>query len=325
VTARGALAAALALLLLTGCDPNVVVGIAAGDAAPLPEVTWPSGAHPGNPLQVYLDWGTWRGHPLDVAHVYTDRTSWQGLSAPGWPIDDFAPFDGLLVMSQPLFPEGVAGSLAACAAGDYDDAWAEFGRFVVDHDRADIVVRLGWGFNDPQKEWRAGADPAQWIACFRRVVTAIRAANPRVRIDWTVNSYDSPIPASGDPYDAYPGDAYVDIIGMDVYDHRPPARDEAEWDARCEQPFGVCRLFEFARSRDKQAAVGEWGVASCGDEPGGDNPFFVQKMFETFAENDDLLAYEAYFEDVDAGVCSSLRRDQNPRASERYRLLYGPR
>ena len=321
--ALGALLASVA----TSCDPNVVIGHAPGDAgtAPLPPVTWPSGAHAGNPLSTYVDWGAWRGRPLDVAHVYTDRTRWSGVVQPAWPLDDFASFDGLLVISQPLFPEGIGGSLDACVAGDYDAQWARLGAFLIERGRADAVLRLGWGFNDPDKEWRVGEDPAPWIACFRRVVSAIRGAHPGARIDWTVNSHPSAQPDGGDPFAAYPGDAYVDVVGMDVYDHRPPARDDAEWVARCDEPFGLCRLFEFARARGKQAAVGEWGVASCGDAPGGDNPFFVQKMFEAFADNDDVLAYEAYFEDADAGVCSALRTGQNPRAAERYRLLYGPR
>jgi hypothetical protein len=329
VNARPAAAATLVLVLTaTACDPNVVVGYAPGDAGARvnPEVTWPSGAHPGNPLQAYLDWGTWRGRPVDVAQVYTDRNSWPGLVEPGWPIGDFAAFEGTLVMSQPLYPEGGQGNNADCAAGAYDAEWRKFGTFLVDNDRADTIVRLGWGFNDPAKEWRVDADPSDWIACFRRVATAIRASDPDVRIDWTLNSYASPLPDGGDPYDAYPGDAYVDIVGTDVYDLDPPARDQAAWDARCDEVYGICRVFEFARAHGKQAAVGEWGVASCGANPGGDNALFVQRMFETFAANDDVLAYEAYFEDPGAGVCSTLADGgPNPMASARYRELYRAR
>jgi hypothetical protein len=317
----------VSVLIAVACDRTVVVGYApdAGTAA-YPQVTWRSGAHPGNPLSDYLEWGSWRGRPIDVAHVYTDRTSWQGLTQPGWPVHDFAAFTGTLVISQPLYPEGGQGNSAECAAGAYDARWRELGTFLVDNDRADAILRLGWGFNDPEKEWRVGADPGEFIACFRRIVTAIRSTDPDVRIDWTLNSYASPLPASGDPYDAYPGDAYVDIIGTDVYDLDPPARDEAEWDARCSEIYGLCRLMAFARARGKRAAVGEWGVSSCGADPGGDNPFFVRKMFETFAANDDVLAYEAYFDDRDAGVCSTLAEDgPNPMASRLYRTLYGPR
>jgi hypothetical protein len=314
--------------LLYACDPTVVVGYGPSDSdaavRPIPPVTWASGAHPGSELPAYLEWGEWRGHPIDVAHVYTDRNSWTGLVEPGWPLDMFVPFEGTLIMSQPLFPEGMQGSVAECATGAYDAEWRKLGAFLVDYDRAETVLRIGWGFNDPSKEWRVGDDPAEWIACFRRVVTAIRSTDPEVRIDWTVNSYASDLPASGDPFDAYPGDAYVDIVGTDIYDLDPPSLDEAGWDERCHAAYGICRVFEFARAHGKQTGVGEWGVASCGTDPGGDNPLFVDKMFELFAENDDLLAYEAYFDDSDAGVCSTLRDGgPNPNASARYRELYG--
>lgn len=319
---------------VAGMDAGVVAPVDAGvdamvDAGPLPEVNWVSGAHPGTELQSYLDWGSWRGHPVDIAQVYSDRLSWSGVTEPGWLIDIFRPYPGQLSMSQPLFPEGGMGNLEDCAAGMYDANWRRFGTFLVDNDRPDMIVRVGWGLNDPDKEWRVGADPVPWKECFRKVVSAIRATAPRIQIEWSVNSYVSSIPAGGDPFTAYPGDEFVDIVGMDVYDQNPSVHDEAEWDARCNGVSGLCRLMEFARAHGKRAGVGEWGVSSCGTDPGGDNPFFIQKMYETFAMNRDILAYEAYFNDTGAGVCSSLREvggvTQNPLSAERYRQLYGPR
>jgi hypothetical protein len=319
----------LALVAL-GCDPTVVVGHAASDAAvteePPPPVSWPSGAHTGNELQTYVDFGDWRGRTLDVAQGYTDRRSWQGLVEPGWFFDALDGFEGTIALSQPFFPEGTQGSTADCAAGAYDVGWQKLGTFLVERGRADTILRLGWGFNDPTKEWRVGTDPSEWIACFRRIVDLVRAGDPDVRIEWTLNSYASAIPGSGDPFDAYPGDDYVDIVGTDVYDMNPPVHDQAEWDARCAEPWGICSVMEFARAHGKRAASGEWGVASCGTDPGGDNAFFVRKMFDTFAANDDILAYEAYFNDPAAGVCSQIwGGDQNPDSAARYRELYGPR
>ena len=53
-------------------------------------------------------------------------------------------------------------------------------------------------------------------------------------------------------------------------------------------------MIEFARDHGKPFAVPEWGlVRSTGG--GGDNPFYIQKMYETFVENADDLAYEAYY------------------------------
>lgn len=123
-----------------------------------------------------------------------------------------------------------------------------------------------------------------------------------------------------------PGDDYVDFVGIEAFDMYPPLRDEAAWDARCASPTGLCSVIEFAREHGKQVGIAEWGVISCGENGGGDNPFFVQKMFETFAANSDIMGFESYFEDTTDGVCSALLHGtENPEASARYRGLYGPR
>ncbi len=87
----------------------------------------------------------------------------------------------------------------------------------------------------------------------------------------------------------------------------------------------MCTLFDFARSHSKQVSVTEWALSSCGEEGGGDNPLFVQKVVETFADNADALGFEAYFEDGNLDVCSELRDPSLTDAAERYRLLYTPR
>jgi hypothetical protein len=88
---------------------------------------------------------------------------------------------------------------------------------------------------------------------------------------------------------------------------------------------GLCRMIDFAREHGKQVGFGEWGVVSCGEDPGGDNPFFIDKMFETFADNADMLAYEAYFDDTGADVCTTIRHDgPNPESAARYLELYRP-
>ena len=307
--------------------PVVPVMDAAVDAAlPPPPVTWPTGAHPSAELPGFIAFGEWRGRPLDVAHLYSDRWSWQALSEPGWPLDVFREFDEQLAMSVPFFPEAMGGSVAACAAGEYDARWRTFGTFIAGRGRGDMYIRPAWGFNDPSKEWRVGDDPTEWLTCFRRVVDAIRVGAPQVRIVWSFNAYVSPIPAGGNPYDAYPGDDYADVLGVDIYDQDPPSFDDASWEERCNGVAGLCTLMDFAREHGKRVAIGEWGVASCGTNPGGDNPFFVEKMFELFAANSDVMEFESYFDDTGEEVCSSLMNgDLNPKSAAKYKELYGPR
>ena len=85
-------------------------------------------------------------------------------------------------------------------------------------------------------------------------------------------------------------------------------------------------MIDFARSHGKKLGIAEWGVVSCGGDPGGDNPFFVEKMLETFAANADVMAYEAYFEDDGTDVCSAIGNGSpNPNASAKYMQIYSRR
>jgi hypothetical protein len=310
-----------AALEATTSDPSVDGRAPLGPWTTLP---WTSGAHYGNEPPSYDQFSAFRGRAVDVATLYVDRNSWAGLVSPGWWYDNFAGYPARIVLNEPLYPvaAGVLGNNADCAAGLYDAEWRKLGTFLAAR-APDTIVRLGWGPNDPGHEWNAGANPANYIACFRRVVAAIRAGAPKVRIDFSFDPIMSSIPASGDPYDLYPGDDVVDIVGMDVFDHLPPTRTEAEWSAKCQGRLGLCTLIAFARAHGKRFSVGEWGVATCGAQPGGDNAFFVEKMVQTFAENADVLAYEAYFDDPGEDVCSSLMVSNAPsNARAAYQRLY---
>jgi Glycosyl hydrolase family 26 len=309
-------------IVVIGHDEAADVG-PAPVRGPLSGLPWPSGVHYGNELPMYLEWGDFRQRPVDLAALYSDRNSWEGLVDPAWQIDQFEDFGGQLVLSQPLYPLG-QGNNADCAAGDYDARWAELGSFLVERGRADIVIRLGWGLNDPEHPWRTDSDSRDWVACFRRIVDALRSTAPALRIDWSFDPFPSSFPASGDPYDAYPGDDYVDIVGMDAFDRYPPTTNEAAWRDKCDSALGLCSLIAFARAHGKRFSVGEWGVVDCGESRGGDNAFYVRKMVETFRTHADILAYESYFDDVGAGVCSSLMNGDHPEAAAEYQRQYAP-
>jgi hypothetical protein len=163
------------------------------------------------------------------------------------------------------------------------------------------------------------------------VVDSIRVGAPDVLIDWTINPIGPPLIASYDPFLTYPGDDYVDFVGLEVFDMYPSARTDAEWEAVCNSLTGLCSLGVFARMHGKQIGIGEWGVASCDgdgepdtdDNTGGDNPFFVQKVVETFALNADIMGYDAYFEDGNLDWCSNISDgSSNPLSAARYQTLY---
>jgi hypothetical protein len=270
-----------------------------------------------------------RGRACAVAHTYTDRTSYRSMTTDtGSTFDLLRDFDGVLVVSQGLVPDGREEDMASCAIGDFDQYWRDFGTLMVEHGRGDSVVRLGWEMNEGTMAWR-GTDTEAYVGCYRHAADAIRATNPAVLLDWTINGHGTPARlCGGRSTNCYPGDGYVDIIGIDNYDHFPWASSKAVFDRTAAQPEGLTWLYEFARAHGKPFSVGEWGVVPTGDA-GRQNPDFVRWMYEWFVAHAAHLAYEAYFSDCGAGgVQSSLFRTdsgcvRNPRSAATYRALWG--
>jgi Glycosyl hydrolase family 26 len=294
----------------------------AGTRSGLP---WLSGVWVDNSLSESLAFGTWRNRPLDTILLYTARDQgWAGIVQPTWPVTTVASFPGRLILSVPPYPQG-AGSNATCATGAYDAQWRTFGTFLVAHHRADTIVRLGWEFNGTWFYWNTGANPAAFKSCYQHVAAAIRSTDPSALMDWTFTAHRSSIPAGGNAYAAYPGDASVDFIGIDPYDMWPASHTDTAWNSQCSGTNGLCGAIAFARAHGKKVGIGEWGVASCNAGGGGDNSFYITQMYRTLMANAGMIGYEAYFDDPTPGnVCSSIVNGrQNPKAAAAYKALFG--
>ncbi|WP_238009373.1 hypothetical protein KZZ52_27650 [Dactylosporangium sp. AC04546] len=294
-------------------------------------LTWASGYGGNTQTQARYDaFGTTRGRPLDVAKVFPVRSAgWDGLVGPGSFIHtNFAGFPGRLAIAVPLFPKD-AGNLAQCAAGSYNAQWATFGATLVSKRRGDSIVQLGWEFNAGHY-WHA-TDTAQWIQCFRNASTAIKSKAPQAMIDWTMNGHGVDRGICGDnAWNCYPGDAYVDSVGIHDYDHYPAAPTAAAFTARADGPYGLNTVHRFAVAHGKWMTVLEWGVNSEPGKPGGrDNPLYIQLQHDWFAAHDvdsgGRLIAEAYFDDdcAPGNVRSTLSAAcGNGRSAALYNTLY---
>jgi hypothetical protein len=124
---------------------------------------------------------------------------------------------------------------------------------------------------------------------------------PTLRVIWNPQGYGAPnIPAnSAQAY--YPGDAYVDVVGNDLYDQK----GAAEWDANE-------ALYKAHPS--KPYSFPEWGLW------GVDDPAFVQRMCD-FLRTHGRTELAAYFESV-AGSVFDLATKQ--RSRDAYRKCLTP-
>jgi fibronectin type III domain protein/glycosyl hydrolase family 26 len=239
--------------------------------------------------------GTRRGNvPMDGGLTFVPRDSWESLANPEYLkaarkiIDD----GGLVVFSIPHAPEsegdqmnsrGAASNLYATSQKALGKTYAAAG---LNNNR--FVIRLNWEFNGSWYPWSAnrGGGPANLKASIRNAVANLRAGGiTNARFSLSVNGDKSQ--SGADLKDVFPGSAYIDNVGIDVYDHWYPTRTQAEWDAKAKRTEGIQTVIDFARANGVTWSVDEAGNAH-GDNPknfGGDNPAFYRFLYATVRAN----------------------------------------
>ena len=268
---------------------------------------------------------TWRKRPVDGVLYFPARQSWNDLKAlPGRRAGD------LMVYSIPPFPEGIGGSNGNVAAGSYDTQIRDFAQHLINAgwNTNLTVIRLGWENNGSWYQWgwdRGGV--TNWINAYRRFVTQCRTQGlTGVRWNWCLNKGPQSYNSGYSWTTAYPGDEYVDVVGIDQYDHYSPSFTDAQWQSQIlgKNP-GLQDVADFVRSRGKMMSIDEWGVSHFSDgNGGGDNPFYVGKIFQFCQANADILAWDNTYDH--AGAPASLKHKlsdgSNPNAAARYRQIY---
>jgi hypothetical protein len=292
------------LSLPTGGTPGALSGL-----------PWTSGALGSSPGEID-QWRNYRGEASDICCDYFPGNSWNNWDDPsgsgfwtkyaGW-------WNGKICISLPLLTDVDVSYYSNLIAGDYDQHFRNFGINQVAAGRATDPVRLGWEADGDWFAWgvanNAHGSVSDFQNGFRRAVTAIRQGNPQAVIDMTVG------PAVLPAY--YPGDAYVDIIGMDYYNMYEHLGD---FNTVAAGPNGIWTGIAFARAHGKKFGHGEWGVVNQSPNGGGDNPSFIQGMWDTFYNNRDVLAYESYF-NISGGY-SLVNPNENPASSALYASLW---
>jgi len=183
----------------------------------------------------------------------------------------------------------------SCAAGDYNSNATELGTNLVAAGLQNSVIRLGWEMNGPWEPDFMGTTTQEqnlWAQCFANEVTGLRqAAGEHFLIDWNPNSCYQNVPFAN----YYPGNAYVDIMGLDQYDVGCDAPTTALTFAQlANEPGGLASFEAFAKAQGKPMSVPEWGLAST---PSGDDPGYVDGIGSAVDNGD--FAFQEYFDIVD--------------------------
>jgi hypothetical protein len=261
------------------------------------------------------------GQRAAFALDFLSMARWKDIAHPDWWAARWRNSPQRVVFSVPLLPRHGA-SLRAGARGAYDERFASMARTLIAHGQGHAILRIGWEFNGGWFPWAASRDPGAFVAYWRRVVSAIRRVpGARFTVDWTPNLGRSDIA----PDRVYPGDRYVDVIGMDAYDMgwgtgwQDPVK---RWSALVEQPYGLAWQRAFARAHGKPTSIPEWGMIDRYDgHGGGDDPYYVQHMHDWIAAGDVL--YHDYFEFDSYEGRHRMMSGRFPAGAAEFRRLFG--
>ena len=306
---------------------------------PAPGGFWLSGGSRNlNKLSAAYEWAEMRGRPVTFATVFSTRDAgWEAFVQTHGGSGQIAAYTDksmTLLIQTPPFPKNVGASYEALIAGAYDTYWQRIGTVLRQREAQGyppVIVSIGWEMNGEFMYWGGGSashrytNPAQFVAAYRRIVSQLRVTYPQVQTAWVINAHGTPA-ATGttDSFAFYPGDDVVTYIGSDDYDHYPPAPTREAFDVRASRDGGLYWLANHARAHGKRIVIPEWGL-SRGSHGGGDNPTYIQCMWDTFQRwhAEGLLYAEYYFADpIDGSNVDSDLVSGNPASRARYAALW---
>ena len=204
----------------------------------------------------------------------------------------------------------VGAYLRDTAAGKWDEDYRIVARNLKQAGYGDAVIRLGHEFDTAWEPWSARGNSEAYIAAFRHVHDVFERESSAFSYDWTSTraSFRQYGPA------AYPGDAYVDIVGMDIYYRESSPISDKVWETQYVPALQAHR--EFARAHGKPVSYPEWGRAI------GTSSEFVDRMYSWFAGlplgGAGGLTYHSYFNERN----QTYDLDGLPLVKQRYLQLF---
>jgi hypothetical protein len=185
--------------------------------------------------------------------------------------------------------ERTSSTLAAAAAGTYNSRFYDLGKLLVKDGLGHTIISLGREMNGKWYEWSQHRAPSSmpdaYILAWRHIVTTMRSVpGQHFKFVWTV------YPTGTSVAESWPGSAYVDYIGTDIFDwyggphgtypHTAAGAldHEAKWQQiLTTQPGGLNWMAAFSHATGKPIIIPEWGL-DFHTFGGQDNPMFITNM-----------------------------------------------
>ena len=253
-----------------------------------------------NPMPTWADW----------------ETPWMfSTTSDGWDAWLAASPAHQVVMGMDLIPQSVSDNSnpltweQACAAGDYNQYATALARNLVSYGAGSVVIRLGVEANGNWEADYVGTTTQEmndWAQCYDNEVAAMRAVpGTDFLFVWNPNVCTADLPLG----EWYPGNSYVDIIGVDAYDEDCSTLktvSQEGWaaystDSAANTPNdpsfpSLDNIEAFAAANGKPLSFPEWGL----DASMPDDATYVADMAQMLSQDD--FAFESYFDSNDDGI-----------------------
>lgn len=225
-----------------------------------------------------------------------------------------------VVIGLHLVPSS-GGTIAQGNAGAYDAQFTTLGNLLKNNNLGDVVIRLGYEPNNPGiGPWAGTTDPTGYKNLFIRIRNLLKAISSNFQFDLNFAIGSNGLVTSFNTL--YPGSAYVDIVGLNVYDvwwQHPGQTASARWNNTLTTAMGINAFRSFSTSVGKPISFPEWGLYAPGDNyaGGGDSTYFIDRMSEQVAD----ARYHSYFNYNWTTFGSAI--DAFPNAKARYKTVFG--
>lgn len=288
---------------------------------------------------MYMGWGATAditayeaANSIDIpyGHEFGDQTQWSwfenGTNFSQWNTWVGAKPGRRFTYSAPLLTAGDDTGLTIhqkytnLAAGSYNSHFANLGNaFQSQPNLRNAIVRLGWEFNGNSRAWAVPPNNQTTLnnykAGFNQAASALKAACPTLEIEWCPNcqlDYTNRVFV-----DMYPGNTYVDYIGIGLYDYYWPGGNPSQAQREAwlrDSTNGLADQVALAAANSKRLAHTEWGLwESSSTGGGGDRPAFIDFMADWYEQHD--YVYHIY-NNIEADA--EHRLDLYPNAKARY-------
>jgi hypothetical protein len=198
--------------------------------------------------------------------------------------------------------KSTSAALVAAAAGADNQQFYQLGELLVADGLSDTIINLSREMNGSWYEWserRApSSQPDAFILAWRQVVTTMRSVpGEHFKFLWTI------YPKAAAVAEAWPGSAYVDYVGTDIFDwyggphgtYPHTASGALDWTLHWHHtltatPGGLDWIAQFSRLTDKPIIIPEWGL-DFHTFGGQDDTYFLTQMTAWLKANNAIGLY----------------------------------